>query len=162
MSILCDPSEKFHSLVYALEKHTHVCTRRVAGARAPSPGSAQPPTETAQGPRRQNAEEPSVACSRDERLRSDENTRQATTRSGRTQPIQTREHVRVSPFLPNFRTSKIKPCCFRDVCMGVTTLKIKVPTVTKSQWWFSPWESSATGVILPPTKRYLTSVWRNI
>lgn len=43
--------------------------------------------------------------------------------------------------------------------MGVTMLKIKVVTVSKSEWWFPPWQSFSTEVNLhiPPIPRaYLT------
>lgn len=42
------------------------------------------------------------------------------------------------PFLPSFRTGKTKLCCFKGTHMGVTTLKIKARTVTKSECVSSP------------------------
>lgn len=53
--------------------------------------------------------------------------------------------------------------------MGVTMLKVKVVTVTKSEWWFPPWQKSSTGVILrtdtySPTclQGIFDNVWRSV
>lgn len=70
---------------------------------------------------------------------------EATTGSSRDKTHKHRhKSTHVIPFVPSFRANKTKLCCFRDICTGVTMLKIKAVTVTKSEWRCPPLQGFST------------------